>query len=85
MDNYTLTFLEAIEQCLQGKGFIRGDNFDKGVYVKPNSQGVLVVISVDEHGWHKELMEFYMSHSTVFYQKYRIFSVASKKELGLEQ
>jgi hypothetical protein len=84
MNEYTLTYQEAIEQCLQGKGFIRGNDFDKGVYVRPNKDGILVVVSVNQHGWHEEIMNYYMNDSTVFRQKYKLFSVASKKELGLE-
>ncbi|PLS19196.1 hypothetical protein CVD28_01955 [Bacillus sp. M6-12] len=82
-DNYTLTFQEAIEKCLKGEGFIRGDDFAKGVYVKPNKDGILIVIGVNEQGWHEEISTFMITHSVVFRQKYKLFSVANKEALEL--
>jgi hypothetical protein len=42
MRRYDLTFIEAAERCLNGKGFIRGENFAPGTYVKVEN-GVLVL------------------------------------------
>lgn len=83
MEKYTLSFSEAVEKCLKGEGFIRGNGFDKGVYIKPKN-GVLYVVSINKQGWHEELNPFMITVSTALEQKYKLFSVASKKELEME-
>jgi len=52
--NYNLSFIEAVTQCLEGKGFIRGNNFKKGVYLA-EIDGVIAVI--DGNKMHKVLYD----------------------------
>lgn len=49
MNQYTLTFQEAVEKCLKGEGFIRGDQFAEGVYVKTENH-MLVVMDRSKNG-----------------------------------
>jgi len=76
---YKLTFMEAIEKCLNGDGFMRGDAFKSGIYVKLHD-GMLV--TVDGKQMHRQIDTFIVS-TTLQNQKFKIFSVANVKELEM--
>jgi hypothetical protein len=40
---YGLSFYEAIDKCLKGEGFIRGERFKNGVYVKMQGDNLIAV------------------------------------------
>ncbi|WP_242299208.1 hypothetical protein [Bacillus cereus group sp. BfR-BA-01382] len=44
---YDLTLMEALEMCLNGEGFMRGDGFKSGVYVKLHN-GMLVTVDANK-------------------------------------
>lgn len=75
---YELTFFEAIEKCLNGEGFIQGDGFADGVYVK-EKDGLL--ISVEGHRHHEEIGALHISRG-LMKQKYKLFSVANKQAIS---
>jgi hypothetical protein len=82
MSEYNLSFFEAVEKCLKGKGFIRGNDFAPGCYVA-NRDGMLVVLQRTEGGLDEFVGVFGITHSTVFSQRYKLFYVASPKELEM--
>jgi hypothetical protein len=82
MSQYNLSFFEAVEKCLKGEGFIRGNDFAPGCYVA-NRDGMLVVLQRTESGWNELIGVFGITHSAVFSQKYKLFSVASPRELEM--
>lgn len=79
-NEYTLSFYEAAEQCLLDRGFIRGENFAAGVYVR-NQDDTLVM--VDGKHYHQVIGPLFVSKG-VLRQKYKLFEVANKKAIGLE-
>lgn len=80
MNNYKLTFYEAIEKCLNNEGYIRGEQFAPGVYVE-NKDGQLKVMNRDGM-FRSEIAPLGVS-TGVRNQKYKLFSVANPKEIGL--
>jgi hypothetical protein len=81
MEQYNLSFEEAIKECLANRGFIQGDDFKKGVFVKIE-EGTLVVVERSNSSYNK-ICNFHISTGTVS-QKYKLFAVANDKELGLK-
>lgn len=79
MSAYNLTFMEAIEKCLNGKGFIRGEHFEKGVFIE-NRNGILYLIQHDD--MYRDLGPVMITQN-MLKQKFKIFEVANKKELEL--
>lgn len=79
MSKYNLTFIEAVEKCLNKQGFIRGEEFAPGVYVDVNDMDILVL--KDKFG--KELSQLMISKGVVN-QKYKIFKVATDEELDIK-
>lgn len=76
--NYDLNFIDAIQACLIGGGFIRGNDFDKGLYVKAD-KGQLII--VDGNDLHRKLMDLYINHGLMD-QKWKLFHVANQTELN---
>lgn len=86
--NYELSFIDAIQACLNNKGFIRGDDFGKGLYVKKDKDGLLIII----HGHnyhegqkvyknHRKYMDLYINDG-LMNQKWKLFQVANQTELN---
>lgn len=78
---YHLTFLEAIAACIDGKGYIRGENFKAGVYGRLKDD---TLVLVDGGDYHKVLFNM-MIYKDAFKQRYKIFHVALPSEIGLVQ
>lgn len=77
---YELTFFEAIERCARGEGFIRGEKFRAGVYVKKLGDNL---IAVDAFNSNKSLGNFFIS-TGIMTQKYKLFENAVEEELQSE-
>lgn len=77
---YELTFFEAIERCARGEGFIRGEKFRAGVYVKKLGDNL---IAVDAFNSNKSLGNFFIS-TGIMAQKYKLFENAVEEELQSE-
>lgn len=77
--DYPLSFWEAAERCLNNEGFIRGNDFAKGVYVRCKD-GTLVAI--DGGDLHREIGSMQVTNG-MRTQKYKLFSVANAKTIGL--
>lgn len=75
---YNLTFFEAIEKCLNGEGFIQGNDFADGVYVK-EKDGLLIM--VEGHRFHQESGTLHISRG-LMKQKYKLFPVANKQAIS---
>ncbi|WCK57185.1 hypothetical protein PP175_28775 (plasmid) [Aneurinibacillus sp. Ricciae_BoGa-3] len=80
MKGYTLSFQEAIEKCIKGEGFIRGELFQAGLYVK-NYHGVLVEVDGKKH---HEIVDNLMISTGLFNQKFKLFCVVNPKELEID-
>ncbi|MFJ8528297.1 hypothetical protein [Bacillus sp. NPDC094106] len=78
-EKYELPLMEALERCLNGEGFMRGDGFKRGIYVKLH-EGML--ITVDANQMHSYVDTFILS-TTLQSQKFKIFSVANAKQLEM--
>lgn len=74
---YSLSFYEAVEKCMKGEGFIRGDRFRDGVYVKKQGE---TLIAVDAFHSDKIVGNFYIS-AGIMAQKYKVFHTPAKEEL----
>lgn len=74
---YELTFFEAIEKCAKGEGFIRGDKFRDGVYVKKQGEAL---IAVDAFNSNKVIGNFFVT-TAIMAQKYKLFENAFDEEL----
>lgn len=74
---YCLSFYEAVEKCINGEGFIRGDKFKKGVYVKKQGD---TLIAVDAFNSNKIVGNMYIG-SGIISQKYKIFTSVDEEEL----
>lgn len=77
---YNLSFFEAIERCAGGEGFIRGDKFREGVYVKKQGE---TLVAVDAFNSNKVIGNFFIS-TGIMSQKYRLFEDVSTVELKNE-
>ena len=75
--DYNLNFHDAIDVILAGR-WVRGDNFAKGVFIKINEYGQIVV--VDATQMYREI-EF-VSITSLNNQKFREIGVATVKELS---
>lgn len=78
-NKYTYSFMEAVEICLSGKAFIRGENFRPGTYVTVDSMGVLVV--KEKNSWESSNL---LITKGVISQKYKVFRVLTDAELELK-
>lgn len=74
---YNLSFFEAIERCANGEGFIRGEKFRDGVYVKKQGE---TLVAVDALNSNKVIGNFFIS-TCIMAQKYRLFEGVSAEEL----
>ncbi len=74
---YSLSFYEAVEKCLNGEGYIRGDQFKDGVFIKRQGE---TLIAIDGLHGNRVIGNFYIS-SGVLSQKYKLFNCAEKDEL----
>lgn len=77
---YDLSFFEAIEKCANGEGFIRGDKFRDGVYVKKQGE---TLVAIDVFNSNKVIGNFFIS-TGIMAQKYKLFECASDEELKNE-
>lgn len=66
---YNLSFYEAIERCVNGEGYIRGDKFKDGIYVKKYGEAL---IAVDAFHSDKLIGNLYVSEGMMS-QKYALF------------
>ena len=74
---YNLDFYQALEIVMNG-GCVKGDNFIDGIFLKLNSSGQLVIVTVER---------LYLEDTTVFIkgmvkQKFRELTVMTLKELS---
>lgn len=74
---YNLSFYEAIERCCNGEGFIRGENFKDGVYVKKVGE---TLIAVDAFNLNHVIGNLYVS-AGIMAQKYKLFQSIVEEEL----
>lgn len=74
---YNLSFFEAIEKCANGDGFIRGDKFRDGVYVKKQGE---TLIAVDALNSNKVIGNFFIS-TGIMAQKYELFDCILDEDL----
>jgi hypothetical protein len=74
---YNLSFFEAIEKCANGEGFIRGDKFRDGVYVKKQGE---TLIAIDAFNSNKAIGNFFIS-TGIMAQKYKLFDCVLAEEL----
>ena len=80
--NYELSFIDAIQACLNNKGFIRGDDFGKGMYVKNDTKGIADgLIIVNGNDYHRKHMDLYINNGLMG-QKWKLFQVANQTELN---
>ncbi|MFZ5353702.1 MAG: hypothetical protein ACOZCL_13410 [Bacillota bacterium] len=74
---YELTFQEAIERCAKGEGFIRGELFKSGVYVKRQGE---TLVAVDGLNSNRVIGNLYIS-TAIMTQKYKLFNNVAVEEL----
>ena len=74
---YSLSFYEAIQKCVNGEGYIRGDRFKDGVYVKKQGDNL---IAIDGFHSNKVVGNLYIS-SGMMTQKYKLFQEIEAEEL----
>lgn len=77
---YNLSFFEAIEKCANGEGFIRGEKFRDGVYVKKQGENL---IAIDAYNSNKVIGNFFIS-TGIMAQKYELFDSTLDVELKNE-
>lgn len=77
IQEFNLTFIEALDKLMKGEGFIRSNIMADGVYLKLNSQGILYAYSI-EMG--HENFPFQISKNS-YNAKWKCFPVANKKSL----
>lgn len=75
---YNLNFHDAIDIILK-KGWVRGDNFADGVFMKTNKYGQMVV--VDANQMYKEIQ--FVNIESLSKQKFREITVGTLKELSV--
>lgn len=78
---YNLTFYDAVGACLNGEGFIRGENFKAGIYGRSKDDTLVLVDGADYH----KVMFNMMIYKDALRQRYKLFSVALPSEIGLVQ
>lgn len=74
---YNLSFYEAIEKCCNGEGFIRGENFKDGVYVKKVGE---TLVAIDAFNLNHVIGNLYVSEG-IMSQKYKLFQNIADEEL----
>lgn len=74
---YGLSFYEAIDKCINGEGYIRGERFKNGVYVKMRGDNL---IAVDGLNSNKVIGNLYIGKG-ILNQKFKLFNILSKDEL----
>lgn len=74
---YNLTFQEAIEKCTNGEGFIRGEAFKDGVYVKKQGE---TLVAVDGFNLNRSVGNLYISIG-IMTQRYKLFKELTAEEL----
>jgi hypothetical protein len=74
---YSLSFYEAVEKCLNGEGYIRGDQFKDGVFIRKHGE---TLIAIDGFHANRVIGNFYIS-SGILSQKYKLFNCTKKDEL----
>lgn len=74
---YSLSFYEAVEKCLNGEGYIRGDQFKDGVFIRKQGE---MLIAIDGFNANRVIGNFYIS-SGILSQKYKLFNYIEKDEL----
>lgn len=75
---YTLTFYEALKEVLENNKWVRGDEFDEGIFLKLNSNKELVI--VDANNLYQEIA--FQFWGFIHLQNFRIINVATIKELS---
>lgn len=78
-NKYTYSFMEAVEVCLSGKAFIRGENFRPGLYVTVDNMGILVF--KEKNSWESSWLPI---SQWVISQKYKVFRALTDVELELK-
>lgn len=73
---YNLSFFEAIEKCANGEGFIRGDKFRDGVYVKKQGE---TLIAIDALNSCKVIGNFFIS-TGIMAQSYELLDCLLDEE-----
>lgn len=74
---YGLTFYEAIDKCMNGEGYIRGERFKNGVYVKLQGDQL---IAVDGLRSNKIIGSLYIGRG-IMNQKFKLFNNLTTDEL----
>lgn len=74
---YNLSFYEAVEKCVNGEGYIRGDKFKDGVYVKKQGE---TLIAYDGFNSNKVVGNLFIS-TVIMSQKYKLFQNIENEEL----
>lgn len=74
---YWLSFYEAVDKCINGEGFIRGERFKNGVYVKMQGDNL---IAVDGLHSNKIIGNLYIGKG-ILNQKFKLFNNLSDDEL----
>lgn len=74
---YSLSFYEAIEKCVNGEGYIRGDKFKDGVYVKKQGE---TLVALDGFNSNKVVGNLFIS-TGIMTQKYKLFKQIENEEL----
>lgn len=84
MNEYNLSFFEAIGKCLSEDYFIVGENFKKGCYAK-NDNGVIMLYGINEDNkiFHQSL-EPLMITEGMLNQKFKTLIVVNTRVLGLD-
>lgn len=81
MEEYNLTFMEAMDVVLQG-GYVVGDDFAKGIYLKLNDAKIVSVWDFNKDGimHYQELICLTITHG-ILNQKYKKLEFLTQAEL----
>lgn len=74
---YSLSFYEAVEKCINGEGFIRGESFRDGVYVRKQGEKL---VAVDAFNSNKVVGDLYVS-TGIMSQRYKLLENIADEEL----
>ncbi len=74
---YCMSFYEAIEKCVNGEGFIRGEKFKDGVYVKKQGE---TLVAVDSFNSNRVIGNLYISEG-IMSQRYKLIKCLANEEL----
>ena len=74
---YDLSFYEAVEKCFNGEGYIRGEKFKDGVYVKKCGD---TLVAVDGLNSDRVVGNMYVN-AGIMSQKYKLIKAAEAEEL----